>query len=104
MSALSTVKMTSKQYLMLGEDPPGIQLELAYGQIVISPGQTPRHSENVIAFGLLLDSHVKDSGIGKVFLRTDVVFDVENARRPDISYFSEERANQVGDEFLQGPP
>lgn len=29
----SPIKMTARQYLMLGEDPPGLRLELVHGQI-----------------------------------------------------------------------
>jgi hypothetical protein len=44
MAHVSTAKMTSRQYLMLGEDPPGVRLELVDGQIAVYPGQTPEHS------------------------------------------------------------
>jgi hypothetical protein len=44
MPTVNTVRMTAKQYLMLGEDPPGVRLEMVDGQIAVSPGTRPSHS------------------------------------------------------------
>ncbi|MCL2646212.1 MAG: Uma2 family endonuclease [Phycisphaerales bacterium] len=38
MTTASTTKMTASQYFMLGEDPPGLRLELVDGRIVNSTG------------------------------------------------------------------
>jgi hypothetical protein len=49
MSRVSTIKMTARQFLELGEDPPGVRLELVDGEIAVSPSPVPRHSFTVVA-------------------------------------------------------
>jgi hypothetical protein len=34
MSIISTTKMTARQFLQLGEDPPGVRLELVNGEAI----------------------------------------------------------------------
>jgi Uma2 family endonuclease len=104
MSSLSTAKMTSKQYLMLGEDPPGLHLELAHGEIVVSPSPTPHHSSVIVNLLRILGNHVHDHKLGLLFSDTDTVFDDENTRRPDIGFFAEERRHLIGEKALMGPP
>jgi Uma2 family endonuclease len=104
MSNLSTAKMSSKQYLMLGEDPPGLHLELAHGEIVVSPSPSPNHSEVIVNLVQLLAAHVKGRKLGKIYLDTDTVFDEENTRRPDILFFTRGRLDLVGKNALLGAP
>jgi hypothetical protein len=40
----STIKMTARQFLELGEDPPGVRLELVNGEIAVSPSSIRDHS------------------------------------------------------------
>ena len=42
MPVVSTTKMTARQYLMLGEDPPGVRLELVDGEVAVSPSPMPK--------------------------------------------------------------
>jgi Uma2 family endonuclease len=44
MSIISTCKMTAEQFLQLGQDPPGVRLELVDGEVAVSPGPIPEHS------------------------------------------------------------
>ena len=104
MSSLSTAKMTSNQYLMLGEDPPGVHLELAHGEIVVSPSPTPHHSEVIVNLTFILKQHVKRGNLGKIYLDTDTVFDEANTRRPDIIFFATSRLHLVGAKALLGSP
>jgi len=104
MSSLSTAKMTSKQYLMLGEDPPGVHLELAHGEIVVSPSPTPNHSAVIFNLTQILGPHVKSGKLGRFFMDTDTVFDEENTRRPDIIFFATARAHLIGAKALLGAP
>ena len=104
MSNLSTAKMTSKQYLMLGEDPPGIHLELAHGEIVVSPSPTPNHSEVITNLVVILSVYAKRHKLGKLYLDTDTVFDDENTRRPDIAFFATSRRHLIGKRALLGAP
>ncbi len=104
MSRLSTTKMTSEQYLMLGEDPPGVHLELAHGEIVVSPSPSPNHSDVILALAGILRSHIRKHKLGRLFSDTDTVLDDFNTRRPDIIFFSRARLHLVGEKSLNGPP
>src|SRR5262245_48360747 len=53
----TTTKMTAKQFLMLGEDPPGLRLELAEGEIVVSPSPSYGHSYTDTQLRSLLNAH-----------------------------------------------
>jgi Uma2 family endonuclease len=104
MSPFSTAKMTSRQYLMLGEDPPGVHLELAHGEIVVSPSPTPGHSEIIVNLTRILSTHIKERKLGKLYNDTDTLFDDVNARRPDLAFFARSRLHLVGKKALMGPP
>jgi Uma2 family endonuclease len=104
MSNLSTAKMTSKQYLMLGEDPPGVHLELAHGEIVVSPSPSPDHSDLILALAGFLRQYIRKHRLGRLFADTDTIFDDENTRRPDIIFFATSRLHLVGKKALLGSP
>ena len=104
MSPLSTAKMTSRQYLMLGPDPPGVHLELAHGEIVVSPSPSPDHAEVIVNLVRILSSHIRERDLGRLFSDTDTVFDDENTRRPDIIFFAKSRRNWRGKKALHGAP
>jgi hypothetical protein len=44
MSIVSTIKMTARKFLELGEDPPGVRLELVNGEVAASPSPNLDHS------------------------------------------------------------
>jgi len=100
----SMMKMTSKQYLVLGPDPPGIHLELAHGEIYMSPSPSPDHSDIILALAGFLRPHIKQHKLGKLYADTDTVFDDENTRRPDVIFFASARLHLVGKKALMGPP
>jgi hypothetical protein len=59
---VSTIKMTARQFLELGEDPPGVHLELVDGEVAVSPSPTPLHSYVVMRLGAMLTDHVSVVG------------------------------------------
>src|SRR5690606_25621918 len=59
MPAMSTAKMTAAQFFELGEDPPGVRLELVDGEIEVSPSPVPRHSYTEKALARLLGNHIE---------------------------------------------
>ncbi|HVS72278.1 MAG TPA: Uma2 family endonuclease [Phycisphaerae bacterium] len=104
MSALSSVRMTSEQFLMMGEDPPGVKLELAHGEIMMSPSPNPRHSDVLVALIAILRPYIKRKKLGRLLLDTDTVFDVRNTRRPDLGFISAKRRKLVGEKAVRGAP
>ncbi|HEX8522397.1 MAG TPA: Uma2 family endonuclease [Tepidisphaeraceae bacterium] len=104
MSRVSTIKMTARQFLELGEDPPGVRLELVDGEIAVSPSPAPDHGYALFRLGLLLTQHVEEHDLGQVFPDTDTIFGEHEVRRPDILYFSKRRLHLVGEKAMEGPP
>jgi Uma2 family endonuclease len=104
MPVVSTVKMTARQFLELGEDPPGVRLELVDGEVAVSPSPTPRHSYTDTALRTLLHGHVTNNDLGLVFGDVDTIFGVNDVRRPDLIYFSKSRLHLIGNKAMEGPP
>lgn len=104
MPAIQTAKMTSGQFLDLGEDPPGIRLELVDGEIELSPSPLPRHSKIILRLSRMLMDHADLHGGGEVFSDIDVVFDQHNVRRPDLFWFGPERGPIPDDRAIDQAP
>ena len=105
MPVVSTTKMTARQYLMLGEDPPGLRLELVDGEVAVSPSPRPRHSFPSLALAHLLWGHVRESDLGILIQDCDTIFGEYDVRRPDLLFFTKARQHLVdADEAIDGPP
>jgi Uma2 family endonuclease len=101
---VSTTKMTARQYFMLGEDPPGVKLELVNGEIAVSPSPVPDHGFVVSALHRIVSSHVFEKSLGQVYMDTDTYLDDFNVRRPDILFFSTEHLDRIGEKYMEGVP
>jgi Uma2 family endonuclease len=101
---VSTAKMSARQFLQLGEDPPGVRLELVNGEIAVSPSPIPDHSRVDTKLRTLLDTYVTAHDLGEVFGDVDTIFGVEDVRRPDVIYFATNRLHLIGDKAMEGPP
>jgi Uma2 family endonuclease len=104
MTAIGTIKMTARQYLQLGEDPPGVRLELVNGEIIVSPSPTTAHAVAISELLVILVNHIKRYDLGRAMSDTDHVVSEFTVRRPDIYYFSKARLHLIGDEHIEGPP
>jgi Uma2 family endonuclease len=103
-SIISTTKMTAEQFLQLGEDPPGVKLELVDGEVAVSPSPIPRHSFVVVKLASLLDSYVSAHRLGQLLADVDTVLGRHDVRRPDLIYFSTARLNLISEQAINGPP
>ena len=104
MSRVSTIKMTARQFLELGEDPPGVRLELVDGEVAVSPSPVPDHAYTVLALGSLLKFHVEQNDLGMVLLDVDTIFGEHDVRRPDVFFFTTARKHLIGEKAIEGPP
>jgi Uma2 family endonuclease len=104
MSIVGTIKMTARQFLELGEDPPGVRLELVDGEVAVSPSLIPAHGYTVVQILALLNSHVRSHDLGRVYPDTDTIFGEHDVRRPDVLYFSKDRLHLIGKKAMEGPP
>jgi Uma2 family endonuclease len=104
MPIISTTKMKAQQFLQLGEDPPGVRLELVDGEVAVSPSPIPRHSFVVIKLTRILDTYITAHDLGELYQDVDTLLDEFNVRRPDLLYFSKARTHLVGEKAMEGPP
>jgi Uma2 family endonuclease len=104
MPTLSTTKLTARQFLMLGEDPPGVRLELVDGEVAVSPSPTPKHSHVVVQLIVILGTFIDRLDLGELHHDVDTILDQFNVRRPDVLFFAKSRLGFIGDKAMEGPP
>jgi Uma2 family endonuclease len=105
MSLHGTIKMTARQFSQLGEDPPGVHLELVDGEITVSPSPQPQHSRVDKRLTRILLNHIVEKDLGELLGDTDTVFGPFDVRRPDLIYIS--KAHEIlidARKPLQFPP
>src|SRR5437763_12659299 len=103
MIMVSTIKMTARQFLELGEDPPGVRLELVDGEIAVSPSPIPGHSYVEKMLSLFLGQHIRTHNLGRLYGDVDTIFGYHDVRRPDLIYFSKARVHLIGKKAMEGP-
>ncbi|MGN6370429.1 MAG: Uma2 family endonuclease [Phycisphaerae bacterium] len=91
MTTLSTTKMTASQFFMLGEDPPGLRLELVNGEIAVSPSPSQEHSFADTQLRIILGTYINENDLGMLLGDVDTIFDDLNVRRPDILFLAKPR-------------
>ena len=104
MAIVSTIQMTAEQFLQLGEDPPGVRLELVNGEVAVSPSPIPDHGYVITKIISLLDRYCEDNDLGEVFSDIDTILSTFTVRRPDVLFFAKARTNFVGKKAMEGPP
>jgi Uma2 family endonuclease len=72
MPIVSTIKMTARQFLELGEDPVGVRLELVDGKVAVSPSHYPDHSYVDIRLSALLGNHILAHDLGRHYGDVDL--------------------------------
>ena len=96
--------MTAKQFLMLGEDPPGVRLELAHGEIVVSPSPSPDHGYTLLSLAVVLKTYADTNDLGIVLSDIDTPFGEYDVHRPDIFFFAKKRKHLIGEKWIEGSP
>jgi Uma2 family endonuclease len=105
MPVVSTVKMTSRQFLALGEDPPGVRLELVDGEIAVSPSPDFIHSRAEKRLIRILLNHIIDHDLGDLCGDNDTVMTAFDVRRPDIIFYRKDREHLIPHRgALNAPP
>ena len=104
MPIVSTIKMTARQFIALGEEPAGVRLELVDGEVAVSPSPTSDHSYADRMLSTLLHNHILANDLGQFFGDVDTIFGEFDVRRPDLIYFQKSRLHLIGDNAMEGPP
>ena len=102
--SIGTTKMTSRQFLELGEDPEHRRLELVDGEVVLSPSPNPDHSFIDTRLRIIIGSYVEANDLGELFGDVDTIFGEHDVRRPDLIFFAKDRLHLVGRSAMHGPP
>jgi Uma2 family endonuclease len=102
--AAASIKMTADQYLQMGEDPPGVRLELVNGEIFVSASPATPHAFTLAQLLAVLVHHVRARKLGVVMSDTDHVLTLYDVRRPDIYFFGKERIELIIDGPIRHPP
>ena len=95
MTLAANTKMTAEQFFMLGEDPPGLRLELVNGQIVVSPSPSFDHSYTDTKLRDILSAHIEEHDLGAIVGDVDTIFNNLNVRRPDIIFIAKSRLRLI---------
>lgn len=101
---VSTIKMTARQFLELGEDPPGVRLELVDGEIAVSPSPVPEHSHVVVSLIAILKHYIDSHELGELLADVDTIFGENDVRRPDLLYFTQARRHLIKKKAIEGAP
>jgi Uma2 family endonuclease len=101
---VSTIKMTARQFLRLGEDPPGVRLELVDGEVAVSPSPEPKHSFIDSKLRKILLNYIDEHDLGALFGDVDTIFGEHDVRRPDLIFFAKDRLHLIGEKAMEGPP
>ena len=104
MPIVSTIKMTARQFIELGEDPAGVRLELVNGEIAVSPSPVPDHSFVEKMLTIILGNHILARDLGQLFGDVDTIFGPHDVRRPDLIFFARQRLHLVGQKAMEGSP
>src|SRR5688572_30865190 len=91
MPVVSTAKMTARQFLLIGEDPPGVRLELVNGEVAVSPRPSLDHSFALLSLSFALMEHIRAHELGQLFTDLDTVVDEFNVRCPDLLFIKKSR-------------
>ena len=104
MSTVSTTKMTAKQFLQLGQDLPGVRLELVDGEIAASPSPEWRHSRVEKRLSYLLLQHITEHDRGELLGDVDTILDAFDVRRPDILFVAKANFHLLKGKVVNGAP
>jgi len=104
MTIAETIKLTAEQYLQLGEDPPGVRLELVDGEIHVSPSPTAAHAWAVSQLLVILATYAKSNRLGVAMSDTDHIVTEYTVRRPDLYFFSRARVKLLDGGVIRHSP
>ena len=102
--ATSRAKLTAEEFFALPEDT-GQRYDLLDGELIVSPRPMTLHQRIVGRLFVLLDNHVREHGLGEVFLSPiAVVLSNTSVSEPDLVYVARDRAALVTARAIEGAP
>jgi Uma2 family endonuclease len=97
------VILTYDDYAALPED--GRRYELYEGELIVTPAPRPRHQSVLGNLHLLTAEHVRQHGLGEVYLSPiDVILSRITVLQPDLVYLDTARLGLVTERAIEGAP
>jgi Uma2 family endonuclease len=97
------VILTYDDYAALPED--GRRYELYEGELIVTPAPRPRHQSVIGNLHLLMAEHVRQHGLGEVYLSPiDVILSRVTVLQPDLVYLDAARLGIVTERAIEGAP
>jgi Uma2 family endonuclease len=100
----STIKMNARQFLNIGEDPPGVRLELVNGEVAVSPRPSLDHSYTLVRIARILDTYIDENDLGQLFTDVDTIFGEFDVRCPDLLFVRKNRLRLLKKKAVEVPP
>ncbi|RLE13973.1 Uma2 family endonuclease [Candidatus Aerophobetes bacterium] len=102
MKAVTNIKFTYQDYLLLPEDK---RYEIIEGELIIVPSPGFTHQSISGNLGFLLRRFIREKKLGIILnAPMDVVLSEENVVQPDILFISKKRASIITEKNIQGAP
>lgn len=94
---------TYDDYAALPDD--GKRYEIVHGVLYEMPAANTRHQDIVVWVLVSLYTHVRDNGLGRVYVAaTDVVLSSTNVVQPDVLFLADAVTDRITKPNIQGPP
>lgn len=95
-------RFTYHDYLGLTGDE---RYEVIEGELLLVPSPSASHQEILLRVATLLDAHVRQRNLGKVFVAPlDVVLSADNVLQPDVLFVAQGRLDIVKETHVAGAP
>jgi Uma2 family endonuclease len=104
MPVVSTTRMNARQFLVIGEDPPGVRLELVNGEVGVSPRPSLDDSFTLLRLSRIVGQHVDELDLGQLFTDVDTVFGEHEVRCPDLLFVRKARLRLLTSRAVEVPP
>ncbi len=98
-----TIKLTYEDYALIPDD--GKRHEIIDGEEIVSPSPITKHQRVVGELYFLLKQHVREHGLGEVFVAPyDVVLSEHDIVQPDVLFVADAHLDIVDEKNLKGAP
>ena len=97
------IKLTYEDYVDLPDD--GRRYEILDGELEVSPAPAPRHQSVSLNLLRILDRHVEERGLGRLYYAPiDVILAPTTIVQPDLLFIAAGRESIVTGKAIEGPP
>src|SRR6266851_10197808 len=100
---MARIVLTYDDYAALPDD--GKRYELHEGELSVTPSPGTRHQEILVTLTIILATHVRAKGIGKLLVAPyDCIMSDITVVQPDLVYMDESRLALISERGLDGAP